>query len=29
MKQALRTTLGDLIAWTEPRGGFFLWAELA
>jgi DNA-binding transcriptional MocR family regulator len=28
MKQALRTTLGELIAWTEPRGGFFLWAEL-
>lgn len=28
MKAALRAEFGDLLTWTEPRGGFFLWAEL-
>jgi 2-aminoadipate transaminase len=28
MQQALRTELGDLIRWPEPRGGFFLWVTL-
>jgi 2-aminoadipate transaminase len=28
MEQALRGTVGDLISWTTPRGGFFLWAAL-
>ncbi len=28
MERALKATLGDLISWPEPRGGFFLWATL-
>ena len=28
MEQALRRELGDLISWSEPKGGFFLWATL-
>jgi 2-aminoadipate transaminase len=28
MEQALRAAVGDLITWTTPRGGFFLWASL-
>lgn len=28
MEQALRSELGDLASWPEPRGGFFLWATL-
>jgi 2-aminoadipate transaminase len=28
MEQAFRREVGDLIAWPEPRGGFFLWATL-
>jgi 2-aminoadipate transaminase len=28
MQDALRSQLGDLISWPEPRGGFFLWATL-
>jgi 2-aminoadipate transaminase len=27
MEDALRTTLGERVRWTQPRGGFFLWAE--
>jgi 2-aminoadipate transaminase len=26
MEAALRRTLGDLVSWPEPKGGFFLWA---
>jgi 2-aminoadipate transaminase len=26
MEEALRRELGDLVAWPEPKGGFFLWA---
>jgi 2-aminoadipate transaminase len=28
MQTELRTQLGDLITWPEPKGGFFLWATL-
>ena len=28
MEQSLRSTLGDRVAWTSPRGGFFLWIRL-
>lgn len=28
MEQALRRELGDLLQWTQPAGGFFLWATL-
>ena len=28
MQQALRSELGGLVSWPEPRGGFFLWASL-
>jgi 2-aminoadipate transaminase len=28
MEQALRSELGDVLAWPEPKGGFFLWPEL-
>jgi 2-aminoadipate transaminase len=28
MVAALRRTMGDDVSWPEPRGGFFLWAEL-
>jgi 2-aminoadipate transaminase len=28
MEQALRATLGQVVQWTEPRGGFFLWVAL-
>jgi 2-aminoadipate transaminase len=28
MQEALRSQLGDLITWPEPKGGFFLWATL-
>jgi 2-aminoadipate transaminase len=28
MAAALRAELGTTLAWPEPRGGFFLWAEL-
>jgi 2-aminoadipate transaminase len=28
MRAALRAEFGDLLTWTEPKGGFFLWAEL-
>jgi DNA-binding transcriptional MocR family regulator len=24
----LRSALGDLLTWPEPKGGFFLWAKL-
>ena len=27
MEQALRQELGDLVSWTQPKGGFFLWAS--
>jgi 2-aminoadipate transaminase len=27
MEEALRATLGGLVQWTQPRGGFFLWVE--
>ncbi len=27
MEDALRTALGQRVRWTQPRGGFFLWAE--
>jgi 2-aminoadipate transaminase len=27
MEEALRDTLGGLVRWTQPRGGFFLWVE--
>ena len=29
MEAALRREVGDRLHWTEPRGGFFLWATLA
>jgi 2-aminoadipate transaminase len=28
MEQALRAELGDLLRWSAPKGGFFLWATL-
>jgi DNA-binding transcriptional MocR family regulator len=28
MEQALRANLGSRLAWTTPRGGFFVWATL-
>jgi len=28
METALRKALGDRLTWTEPKGGFFLWATL-
>jgi 2-aminoadipate transaminase len=28
MEQALRTALGNLVTWTTPKGGFFLWAAV-
>jgi DNA-binding transcriptional MocR family regulator len=28
MVSALRSETGDLLTWPEPKGGFFLWAEL-
>jgi 2-aminoadipate transaminase len=28
MQGALRSELGDLLTWPDPKGGFFLWAEL-
>ena len=28
MEQALRARLGDRLAWTSPKGGFFVWATL-
>ena len=28
METALRAEAGDLLSWTQPRGGFFLWASL-
>ena len=28
MKAALRTELGPVLTWPDPKGGFFLWAEL-
>ena len=28
METALRSDLGTLVSWPEPRGGFFLWATL-
>jgi 2-aminoadipate transaminase len=28
MESALRARLGDLMSWSTPRGGFFLWANL-
>jgi 2-aminoadipate transaminase len=28
MARALQLELGDLISWAEPKGGYFLWAEL-
>jgi len=28
MERALRSELGSLISWPEPKGGFFLWPEL-
>lgn len=28
IKAALKAELGNLLTWTEPKGGFFLWAEL-
>jgi 2-aminoadipate transaminase len=28
MQEALRSQLGNLITWPEPKGGFFLWATL-
>jgi 2-aminoadipate transaminase len=27
MEESLRTTLDGLVGWTQPRGGFFLWAD--
>lgn len=27
MEEALREELGDRVRWTQPRGGFFLWAK--
>ena len=29
MEQALRAQLGDRLTWLVPKGGFFLWAQLA
>ena len=28
MEAALRTELGSVLTWPDPKGGFFLWAEL-
>jgi 2-aminoadipate transaminase len=28
MERAMKASMGDLLAWREPRGGFFLWASL-
>jgi DNA-binding transcriptional MocR family regulator len=28
MERAMKASLGDLVTWREPRGGFFLWASL-
>ncbi len=28
MQTALKATLGDLLSWPEPKGGFFLWVTL-
>jgi 2-aminoadipate transaminase len=28
MEQAIRTHIGDRLAWASPRGGFFVWATL-
>jgi 2-aminoadipate transaminase len=28
MQEQLRAQLGDLVAWLDPRGGFFIWATL-
>ncbi len=28
MQRTLREELGDLVAWPEPKGGFFLWVSL-
>ncbi len=28
MEAALRAALGDALTWSEPKGGFFLWAQL-
>ena len=28
MVSALRASLGDVLSWPDPRGGFFLWARL-
>jgi len=28
MEQAMKASMGDLVTWREPRGGFFLWASL-
>ncbi|MGH9371595.1 MAG: PLP-dependent aminotransferase family protein, partial [Vicinamibacterales bacterium] len=28
MVEALRETLGNVVSWPDPRGGFFLWATL-
>ena len=28
MEQALREQFGDRLTWSQPKGGFFLWATL-
>jgi len=28
MERAMKASLGDILTWREPRGGFFLWASL-
>ena len=28
MEQALTRELGDLVSWTTPKGGFFIWIAL-
>jgi 2-aminoadipate transaminase len=28
MERAMKASMGDLVSWREPRGGFFLWASL-
>jgi 2-aminoadipate transaminase len=28
MERAMKASMGDLVTWREPRGGFFLWASL-
>jgi 2-aminoadipate transaminase len=28
MERAMKASMGDLLTWREPRGGFFLWASL-